>query len=356
MERITYLLGAGFSAPLGLPVMSNFIEKSKDLYFDNTEKYQHFEKVLDTIRDLSHIKNYCNVDLTNIEEILSILEMHNYVANISSQNKEKQTAQEDFKKYLIDVINGFTNIGNYQTQYVNENMIDSLFGTTREHVLYAAFISQLFNFKYTKIGDDEKKYGLSRIPSDIKYSIITLNYDLVLETILERLGKCFVCPKEFIFEKYEYNSTWENPHLIKLHGCAGSGNIIPPTWAKGTNNNREIRKVWNNGYQVLRDSTQIRIIGYSLPISDAYIKYLLKAALMENKRLKKIDVILLDPTGLAQKRYDNFIDFHKYEFKDRNLLEYFDKIRHVYDRTKFGANEVSMNVLEYVHEDFTRTY
>jgi len=33
LEKVVYLLGAGFSAPLGLPVMSNFLEKSKDIYF-----------------------------------------------------------------------------------------------------------------------------------------------------------------------------------------------------------------------------------------------------------------------------------------------------------------------------------
>ena len=33
MEKITYVLGAGFSAPLGIPVMRDFLTKSKDLYF-----------------------------------------------------------------------------------------------------------------------------------------------------------------------------------------------------------------------------------------------------------------------------------------------------------------------------------
>ncbi|WP_175406349.1 hypothetical protein [Bacillus sp. FJAT-27264] len=29
MEKVVYILGAGFSAPLGIPVMSNFIMKAK---------------------------------------------------------------------------------------------------------------------------------------------------------------------------------------------------------------------------------------------------------------------------------------------------------------------------------------
>ena len=29
MEKVVYLLGAGFSAPLGIPVMGNFLTRSK---------------------------------------------------------------------------------------------------------------------------------------------------------------------------------------------------------------------------------------------------------------------------------------------------------------------------------------
>jgi len=32
MERVVYILGAGFSAPLGLPVMNDLMIKAKDLY------------------------------------------------------------------------------------------------------------------------------------------------------------------------------------------------------------------------------------------------------------------------------------------------------------------------------------
>lgn len=45
-EKVVYILGAGFSAPLGLPVMSNFLVKSKDLYFSDTEKYKRFNLCL----------------------------------------------------------------------------------------------------------------------------------------------------------------------------------------------------------------------------------------------------------------------------------------------------------------------
>ncbi|MDR2783481.1 MAG: hypothetical protein LBB48_06525 [Treponema sp.] len=39
MKNVVYVAGAGFSAYAGLPVMSTFIEKSRDIYFsDSTEQ------------------------------------------------------------------------------------------------------------------------------------------------------------------------------------------------------------------------------------------------------------------------------------------------------------------------------
>ncbi|MFC1717334.1 hypothetical protein ACFL6S_26985 [Candidatus Poribacteria bacterium] len=32
MEKVVYILGAGFSAPFGLPLMRNFYRMSKDMY------------------------------------------------------------------------------------------------------------------------------------------------------------------------------------------------------------------------------------------------------------------------------------------------------------------------------------
>ena len=50
IDKVVYVLGAGFSAPLGIPVMSNFLVKSKDMYFASPERFSHFQKVFDRIR------------------------------------------------------------------------------------------------------------------------------------------------------------------------------------------------------------------------------------------------------------------------------------------------------------------
>ena len=92
MENVVYLLGAGFSAPLGLPVMSNFLEKAKDIYFADSNNYRHFSKIFEFIDKMSYAKNYYACDLTNIEEILSILEM------------QQQLGSKGLRKSFVDFI------------------------------------------------------------------------------------------------------------------------------------------------------------------------------------------------------------------------------------------------------------
>ena len=99
-ENVVYLLGAGFSYPLGLPVMGNFLEKSKDMYFEDKGGYQHFEEIFKKIREMNVSKTYYDTDLTNIEEILSFLEMEQHLGDDSLEHS--------FTRYIIDVINHFT--------------------------------------------------------------------------------------------------------------------------------------------------------------------------------------------------------------------------------------------------------
>lgn len=45
-QNIVYFLGAGFSATSGIPVMGNFIDKARDLFFSDENKYQALNPTL----------------------------------------------------------------------------------------------------------------------------------------------------------------------------------------------------------------------------------------------------------------------------------------------------------------------
>lgn len=344
MEKITYILGAGFSAPAGLPLMNNFILKAKDLYYDNPEKYKYFLRIFNKIEELSKIKNFFKADLYNIEEVLSLFETESFLYRSTSFRKE-------FIQFIIDVIKYYTfekldinfndNIGNFHNFVLGEDQMRQSYG---------CFVCSILGIRIRRIEDGNSiSFQVEKDP-DIKdkYSIITLNYDTILENCLESIKERYKPGIDLTLNKDKYDQEWSNPHLVKLHGCINQKDIIPPTWAKSTT--PSIEKIWRNAYNVIKDSTQIRIIGYSLPITDSNVRYLIKSAILKNQALKKIDVICLDTEGKRVKNlYDEFIDFNYYSFYNINSIEYLGQIRNAALARRAGFNGVRFNLFEKIH-------
>jgi hypothetical protein len=184
------------------------------------------------------------------------------------------------------------------------------------------------------------------------YSIISLNYDLILETITDFLDP-FKHPgeKNIGFTRQHNNNNNYTSYLAKLHGSVDNpGTIIPPTWNKSINKN--IFNTWKLAYKILNEANYIRILGYSLPITDNYIKYLLKTSIIQSNhldKLKRIDVLCKDDKyNTIKSRYDNFIKLDYYYFKNADVEKYFEKLK----PTEIDPYSYSWSELERVHENF----
>jgi hypothetical protein len=342
MERVVYLLGAGFSAPLGLPVMSNFLEKSKDMYFENPDRYQYFSDVFNQIRDFSVVKNYYDSDLFNIEEILSILEM--------ASQLEGKRLKKNFIKYLSDVIEYYTpQIIPYQ-EPLPSNWERVIFSDARIQNNFGIFYAAIQNLRIEAQMVDYHNRRLRRCRIErcknpaARYALITLNYDRVLEKFAEYPYSHIPLPRNqppFVSEFGDKIQPFSQGAIIaKLHGSVGLENIVPPTWSKGVD--RKILAAWRIAYQALVEATQIRIIGYSLPEADAYVKYLLKAAVRKAPHLKRLDVLCLDPDGTVRRRYDAFIEFPLYRFRNDSVTNYLElHIKNHYTIRKEGGGKYS---------------
>jgi hypothetical protein len=331
MERVVYILGAGFSAPLGLPVMRNFRHMSQDMYFFDTARYNYFLDVFNTIGGMSLMKNFFNADLYNIEEVLSILEMGEFLTG--------GKLKVEFISYLADVINYYTpelhsDMGN--PAWHKDDWAAELFGAGGKPAWlpYGYFFSNILNVQLIAPTGQSVRLELDlecepHPAPECRYSIITLNYDMIPEKVSQYLnGYCDVKggPVQFLGPQplanlYPTPNRFMAPRLAKLHGSVHDGSIIPPTWNKGSD--AGIAPVWDLARSLLADATQIRILGYSLPITDTYVKYLLKAAVSGGVPfLKQIDVICRDRDGSVKARYDDFITFSYYSFKSADIMDY----------------------------------
>lgn len=201
------------------------------------------------------------------------------------------------------------------------------------------------------IAGDESSLRWRRISNPkTQYNVISLNYDCVLETVCDFLNQQCHGEYRLRFQRAESDTSvtefgllW----LVKLHGSVDSpDDIVPPTWSKTVN--ESIREQWIVAQRLLAEATHIRVLGYSLPTSDAYVRYLLKSSLIRAEfesfgPLKSFDVITLDSDGETKRRYDDFVRFKNYRFVNTKIESYLSSVP---GDVRFLADEEVMRAME----------
>jgi hypothetical protein len=218
------------------------------------------------------------------------------------------------KSFILDVIKGYTKEFELNGSKIPGNWEDFFLGSGAEKD-YLSFIANLMRMQFGRINAQPPGIYLevsqSKKPRNL-YSIVTLNYDLILEKGLSRIMDQYRCSSIPSFSKEAYDSNWNNVNLAKIHGCIEKDIIIAPTWNKAKN--ETIIQEWKMAKRILRDANTIRIVGYSLPDSDTYIKYLLGVAINENSHLENIEAICIDNDGTIESRYATFFSRRNFRF------------------------------------------
>jgi hypothetical protein len=340
MNKVCYVLGAGFSAYAGLPVMANFLDRAKDIYFSdaNIECKSEIKRILDSIREYAILKEYMICDLTNIEELLSITDMKTY----TSRRKDFRNIKSFIRGVILYYENCLFSKKLVDSSRLNFEILDNGILTK-----YLNFVCSLFQVKLT--ANTITPNSNSQIISDYgiineirtQYSIISFNYDTILENIVKIIND--KCSKGAI----SFNrGKGEGLRYCKLHGSIDSDTIIPPTWAKTLQS--EIKQDWVDAYESIKNANEVRIIGFSFPNTDSHISYLFKSAIINNDNLKKIDVICLDNKDCSlQMKYDSIFCTKKYHFFNENVSKYLG-----YLGPNVASNFARYSTLEDVHKSY----
>lgn len=96
--------------------------------------------------------------------------------------------------------------------------------------------------------------------------------------------------------------------------------IVPPTWAKG-GQSELLGPVWAEALRALREAGRIFIIGYSMPSTDEFFRYMLALALAANEGIDK--VVVVNPSSDARETFEKL--FHS-QFGARKLKQVPSKI------------------------------
>ena len=354
-DHNVYILGAGFSAEAGYPLIKDFMNRMRDAAAwlqergGRTAELAAIEKVLDFRLKAASASYRVPLNVENVEELFSL----------ASASGDKSLSQA-MPLAIAATLDYASSTGNPARELnFAVGAIETLgmkppqsWGPITEMLR-----SALQNGQPRRDWHECTPYDLYLGPmcgyfdkrgSDCRNTIITLNYDLVIEEALQRLGIEFdygVKGRRIIAvieDKYEQTPLPPSSvKLLKLHGSINwfspaipddtSGNssfgslsstedfqrlinqtkelvqqisvfnsyhellkhpsrspphLVPPTWSKSLE--VPLTSVLNAAVTELRTATRIIILGYSLPPTDQHFRYLLAAGLQENISLRGI--------------------------------------------------------------------
>lgn len=328
-----FIFGAGASVEAGAPLMKDFVDKAEWLYRrSNFQEYDlitnDFEIVFENYKTIWNLYSKTHVEIKNIENLFCLIEMACLIGKLG--DFEQKTILE-IRKALVNVI----------IRTIEMNMKFEIKNSFVHSAASYGYLLQILSEvnKKTRIGH--------------KYSFITFNYDIGLESAILK------SPNYNGINYYLDNSIdISSADVLKLHGsinwgkcenngcnyvqfpdwnrffCGGRGReekdtilpiskyfeenpcikcnahgqftklIIPPTWNK-IFENELFAKIWNKSISLLSKATNIFVIGYSMPETDLFFKYMITLGLFKNDNLRKF--VVVNPDCSVDEKYKNIL-------------------------------------------------
>jgi NAD-dependent SIR2 family protein deacetylase len=333
-DRNVFILGAGFSCAAGAPLVNNFLDLSRELYDNPTSglddgERELFGRVFDFKQAMSRAREKMKIDLDNIENLFGLVEMQQRLKHAAPETRNATVYL--IAKTIQLALDQRGSRGRIAWQ-INSKFGDaSSFPRNLEpDTTNNRYFADMYDFFAGLIAGCYDSQDRRTWRHD---TVITFNYDLVLDDALWRIG----FRPEYHLERAEtdhgqapaisvlklHGSTnWqvcsECKHIVisrskatgfpldyRLRSCHKCKNghfqllLVPPSWDK-TEHQGLMRPVWEAASEALNKATRICIIGYSMPEADAFFKYLITLGLADNHQLYKLIVVNKDSGGASR--------------------------------------------------------
>jgi len=343
--KTLFILGAGASRQAGGPLMSDFLDRAEEIYSVQRKAISGaeaaFEDVFSAISELRtvHFKSF--LDLDNIEVLFGAIEMAQTLGKLANRKPE---SIEKLRESMITLV--FKTLECAIEFPVEKGHI----GSPPPYGVFAASIRDLTR---------------SDRPPHLRpeLAFLTFNYDLALDVSLSsheipydywlpsqaRSGKCpylklhgsvnwGTCRKCEAIVPRDVTAVTRILHLpdrvyLPLGSRLGEEShcdqplsgppvLIPPTWDKAQRH-RQIASVWRKAAEELASAQNIFVIGYSLPETDSFFRYLFALGADSPTRIKRFWVFNPDEDGTVEVRFrklvgralENRFQFHRSTFQ-----------------------------------------
>lgn len=326
MNNDVYILGAGASVESGAPLMYNFLDKAEDLLRQGAfgEEKEKIELVFDLISDLQIVHSKAKLDINNIESLFGAIEMGRIIGGLTERGQDVS----NYRKALITLISKTLEKSMLFPFYIKSGYLDvptfkssegyNNFGELLKHKNSEGASVLTFNYdlglelglmlKDLKINyrlhEDTTGCNVLKLHGSINWytnSSRGINF-LPFEKMLQFIRNDYSQQAYKEGEKYSLDMS----KFLKMSG----GNehqdmeavIIPPTWNK-TQYQGQLTKVWEAAADELSNAQNIYILGYSLPESDSFFRYLFALGTISKNRIRNIIVYNPEDSGETEDRF-----------------------------------------------------
>lgn len=326
MSNTVFVLGAGASKKAGVPLMADFLDVAHSRWkqgeVNDTDK--HFSDVFRAVSCLQSVHSKSQLDINNIESVFSTLETAKTLRKLPGFEVDTIDRLVESLKMVISRTIESTLIFPVASKRVQSPEPYGTFAELVKHLRDEARPKQsvaVLTFNYDLACDFafhqygvHADYALDEHVARDAVPLLKLHGSLnwahcpELETIVPWTMNAY-------FQKYHWDMFSDSTHFVRLQISQHLANfiymekavtpepvLIPPTWNK-VEHHRNLAGVWRRAATELGDAENIVIIGYSLPETDAFFKYLFALGTVGSNPLKRFWVFNPDSSGAVESRF-----------------------------------------------------
>ena len=316
MAETVFILGAGASKEAGAPLMNEFLPTAQKV-----APSDELNIVMRGVDKFSRTHSKWPIYGGNLEEVFAAFEMAEVLGHFPGMNKNEIKKLAPAMRTVIEAT-----LDNTVRFHISGNK--NWPQAPRAYMEFVRLMSAI-------------RAGSSKEQS---VAIITFNYDIALDCALWNLGdsanyalgdsnanvpllklhgslnwaKCRGCKKIVPWSMEEYFSKFRWPYSPNNRAvnipmtkqikedfvhcekpCAVAPFVVPPTWNK-SGHYGDITSVWAAAASALADAENVFIIGYSMPDTDMFFRYLMALGTAEDVSMKRFWVFNPD-SGIEEK-------------------------------------------------------
>jgi NAD-dependent SIR2 family protein deacetylase len=299
--------------------MGDFLDVAHDLIRKNKVRdRKSFELVFDAIAVLPQVHSKATLDVDNVESVFSAFEMAQ-ILGVFGDYEESRIAKLDYamRQVITETVEKSmplpTKKYNDHT-YVAPPPPYEEFADLLEHVLEREQSCSVITLNYDLAcdyalhcrnvptiyaldSDEEPSHGVSLLK--LHGSLNWARCPACQQIVPWRLSNYFTgrfWPMADMVSTVQLSLASELPTMNHCGAPVASGSVVvPPTWGK-TSQHFNLARVWRRAAHELSEAENIFVIGYSMPPSDAFFKYLYALGTVGKTRIRRFWVWNPDPT------------------------------------------------------------